>query len=94
MTAGRPALAPAQVEHRDRASGTSPARDRARAAAQRHSHRQGALPSVTELAAAADVSRGTAAAVLKALRAQPTPLHLITRSSQDDDPTIEEHTQP
>jgi len=49
----------------------SPARDRARAAAQRHAARHGALPTVTELEAAAEVSRGTAAHVLKHLREQP-----------------------
>lgn len=49
----------------------SPARDRARAAAQRHAARHGALPTVTELEAAAEVSRGTAAHVLKQLREHP-----------------------
>ena len=97
-SAGRPALAPAPVEQPDRRSGASPARDRARAAAARHAHRHGALPTVTELAAAAEVSRGTAAAVLKTLREQPTPLHLITTSTdqteQTDAPPIEERTQP
>jgi len=46
----------------------------------------------------AEVSRGTAATVLKHLREQPTPLHLITTTSQaghpEDDPTIEEQAQP
>lgn len=76
----------------------APARERARAAAEQHAHRHGALPTVTELEAAAEVSRGTAATVLKALRAQPAPLQLVTRRAddpgQDDDPTIEERTQP
>ena len=49
----------------------SPARDRALAAAQRHAARHGVLPTVTELEAAAAVSRGTAAHVLKHLRAHP-----------------------
>lgn len=96
-TADRSTLAPAPVEHPDRRAGGSPARDRAWAAATRHAHRHGALPSVTELEAAAEVSRGTASAVLKLLRAQPMPLHLITRSAaheQNDDPTIEENAQP
>ena len=97
-SAGQPALAPAPAEQPDRRSGASPARDRARAAATRHAHRHGALPTVTELEAAAEVSRGTAAAVLKTLREQPTPLHLITTSTdqteQTDAPPIEERTQP
>jgi hypothetical protein len=95
---GRPALAPTQAEQPDRRSAASPARDRARAAATRHAHRHGHLPTVSELEAAAQVSRGTAATVLKHLREQPTPLHLITTTSQaghpEDDPTIEEQAQP
>ncbi|GEL26518.1 hypothetical protein PSU4_54720 [Pseudonocardia sulfidoxydans NBRC 16205] len=46
----------------------SPARDRALAAAARLTARAGALPTVSELETAAQVSRGTAAAVLKTLR--------------------------
>ncbi|GAA2570288.1 hypothetical protein [Pseudonocardia hydrocarbonoxydans] len=95
--AGHPALAPAAVEQQ----AVAPARERARAAAMRHAHRHGALPTVTELEAAAEVSRGTASAALKHLRAQPTPLHLIARSTDEpdpseheDDPTIERATQP
>ena len=61
-----------------RRSGPSPARDRARAAAARHAHRHGRLPTVSELATAAEVSRGTAATALTALREQPAALHLIT----------------
>ncbi|GAA3249524.1 hypothetical protein GCM10017691_60650 [Pseudonocardia petroleophila] len=87
----RPALPSAPVEHRASRAVESPASDRARAAALRHAHRRGDLPSVTELAAIAEVSRGTAGTVLKTLREEPTPLHLITN---DDDPTIEESTQP
>jgi hypothetical protein len=94
---GRPALGPTQAEPLDRRSVASPARDRAWAAASRHAHRHGHLPTVSELEAAAEVSRGTAATVLKHLREQPTPLHLITTTSQkgqaEDDPTIEEQTQ-
>lgn len=86
-----PALPPAPVEHRPSRAVESPARDRARAAAMRHAHRRGDLPSVTELAVIAEVSRGTAGTVLKTLREEPTPLHLITNV---DDPTIEENTQP
>ncbi|ODU01346.1 MAG: hypothetical protein ABS81_20865 [Pseudonocardia sp. SCN 72-86] len=46
----------------------SPARDRALAAAARLTARTGALPTVSELETEAQVSRGTAAAVLKTLR--------------------------
>jgi hypothetical protein len=49
------------------------ARPRARAAALRHATRDGSLPTVFALAAAADVSRGTAATVLKSLRGHPVP---------------------
>ena len=62
------------------AGAPSPARDRAAGAAVRHAHRYGGWPTVSELEAAASVSRGTAAAVLKHLRAGPVPLHLITDS--------------
>jgi hypothetical protein len=96
--ADRPALAPAPVEQPAVRSGASPARDRAWAAATRHAHHHGALPTVSELEAAAEVSRGTAATVLKTLRDHPTPLHLITSSTdqtpEQDDPSIEEHAQP
>ena len=51
----------------------TPARARARAAALRHATRHGALPTVSALAAAADVSRGTAATVLKPLRGHSSP---------------------
>ena len=68
------------------------AQDRARAAALRHAARHGALPTVSALVAAADVSRGTAATVLKPLRGRPLPLHLVTTTPDDD--TIEEHNQP
>jgi hypothetical protein len=58
------------------AGADAPARDRARAAAARHAARH-ALPTVTELERLAQVSRGTAAAALKALREQPIPLPLV-----------------
>lgn len=93
----RPQPGHAPAEQPTGRPGTSPARDRARTAATRHLDRHHTLPTVTELEAVAQVSRGTAAAVLKALREQPTPLHLITstqRQDHDDDPTIEERTQP
>ncbi|WP_218891728.1 hypothetical protein [Actinomycetospora corticicola] len=51
----------------------SPLRDRAEATARRHARRNGRWPTVSELEAAAEVSRGTAAAALKALRAAPLP---------------------
>ena len=59
-------------------SASEPApRERARAAAVRHAARHGALPTVSELEALAAVSRGTAAAALRALRQHPHPLHLV-----------------
>jgi hypothetical protein len=61
----------------------SPARDRAEATAVRHAQRHGGWPTVTELETAAEVSRGTAGAALKALRDQPLPLHLINSTDQD-----------
>jgi hypothetical protein len=60
----------------------SPQSDRARAAAVRLARNNGALPTVTRLMAEADVSRGTAGEVLKALREQPTPLHLVTDTTE------------
>jgi hypothetical protein len=60
-----------------RRSGPAPARDRAQAAAARYAQRHGRLPTVSELAAAAGVSRGTAATALHALREQPAALDLI-----------------
>ena len=44
--------------------------DRARAAAREHRDRAGALPTVTELMALAEVARGTAGAALKHLRTE------------------------
>ena len=59
----------------------SPARDHARMVAERHRERHGALPTVRELQALADVGRGTAADALKSLRDTPqqaaTALHLV-----------------
>ena len=95
----RPVPAAAPVVRPDRRrSGASPARDRARAAAARHATHYGHLPTVSELEADAQVSRGTAAAALKHLRDHPSPLHLIITAAQsddsDDDPTIEERLRP
>ncbi|MGD9528650.1 MAG: hypothetical protein AB7V44_17840 [Pseudonocardia sp.] len=67
----RPDSSAPAVQRTDARALPSPARDRARAAAQRHAARHGALPTVTELETAAEVSRGTAAAVLKHLREHP-----------------------
>jgi hypothetical protein len=97
----RPAL-PSAAEHLGRRSGGGSAGERARAAAARHAQRHGQLPTVSELEAAAEVSRGTAHTVLKALREQPEPLRLITTpvnetrqtGHDEDDPTIEEAAQP
>jgi hypothetical protein len=65
------------VEHPLNDPAGSAPRDRARVAAAAHLARHGALPTVSELEAAAAVSRGTAAAALKALRGRPHPLHLV-----------------
>jgi hypothetical protein len=89
----RPALAPPTAG----GTGSSPAQDRARAAAVRHAHRHHRLPTVSELVDAAEVSRGTAATVLKQLRTQPTPLHLITSTetqTHSESTTAETSTQP
>ena len=66
-----------RVEHRPDSADAAAPRDRARAAAVRHAARHGALPTVSELEALAQVSRGTAGAALKALRVHPTPLHAV-----------------
>jgi hypothetical protein len=58
----------------------SPQRDRAQIEARAHRAAHGRLPTVSELQDLADVSRGTAAKALKALRDQPdtpTPLQLV-----------------
>lgn len=49
-------------------SANAPARDRARAGAVQYTRRHGTLPTVTQLQDQADVSRGTAGEVLKAMR--------------------------
>jgi hypothetical protein len=72
------ALSAGPAERPARPAPNAPAKSRARAAALRHASRFGALPTVTVLAETAEVSRGTAAAVLKPLRDQPLPLHLIS----------------
>lgn len=69
---GRPAAPKASPSP---APGT--ARERALTAARHHSARHGSLPTVNALADLADVSRGTAAAALKDLRAQPQTLRVV-----------------
>lgn len=70
------------TEHGTVSNAESPARDRARAAARRHAHRHGQLPTVSQLMAMADVARGTAGNALKELRDQPPPLQVV----HDNDP--------
>ncbi|WP_300007460.1 hypothetical protein [Pseudonocardia sp.] len=84
-----PALPEAPVQRPEARALPSPARDRARAAAQRHADQHGALPTVTELEAAAEVSRGTAAHVLKHLREHPADLN----DRAEPDATADEDTQ-
>jgi hypothetical protein len=62
----RPTVASTDPDILSTSAGATPAR--ARAAALRHAARHGTLPTVSALAATADVSRGTAATVLKPLR--------------------------
>ena len=64
----RPSPPSTPPEARSASMSMTPARARAHAAALRHAERHGALPTVSVLAVAADVSRGTAATVLKPLR--------------------------
>jgi hypothetical protein len=93
-TAGPVSAAPQPPRTTDTAGASSaietPARDRARDAAQRHRFLHGALPTVRELQALADVGRGTAADALKQLRETPQQtsdgLHLVT-----DDPETRTH---
>ena len=69
----RPTVASTEPDVASTSTAVTPARVRARAAALRHVTRHGSLPTVSALAAAAGVSRGTAATVLKSLRGQPLP---------------------
>ncbi|MCE3552837.1 hypothetical protein LWC33_15400 [Pseudonocardia sp. RS11V-5] len=62
----------------------SPQRDHARAEARAHEAEHGRLPTVSELQERAQVSRGTAAKALKALRDQTKSLHLVPRPQDDD----------
>jgi hypothetical protein len=60
----------------------SPARDRAIAAAHHHAAHQGQLPTVSQLVALAQVSRGTAATALKDLRTQPAQLQVVKSTDE------------
>jgi hypothetical protein len=60
----------------------APARVRAQTAATGHATRHGALPTVSELMALAQVARGTAAAALKDLRTQQTQLQVTTTTTE------------
>ncbi|MBV8996835.1 MAG: DUF2637 domain-containing protein, partial [Pseudonocardiales bacterium] len=75
--------APVSVVRATAARDAAPARVRAQTAATGHATRHGALPTVTQLMALAQVARGTAAAALKDLRQQPTQpeRHQITSST-------------
>jgi hypothetical protein len=71
--------------------------DRARTAATLHARRHGEFPTVRQLAALADVGRGTAGNALQALNSGPQPLHLVTNPSQDPTPegtSSEKKAQP
>jgi hypothetical protein len=59
------------------------ARERADSAARRHRDRHGTWPTVTELAQLAGTSRGTAGTVLKTLRDDHRPLHLVNTDNHD-----------
>jgi hypothetical protein len=76
--AGRPSL-----NARTRRPGNRTARDRARAAAQRHHDDHGRLPTVSELARISGVARGTAGNALKDLRAERPALHIVNADTND-----------
>ncbi|MCF7553773.1 hypothetical protein [Pseudonocardia sp. WMMC193] len=79
---------PAAVEIDPARPAESPQRDRAASEARAHRAEHGRLPTVSELQDRADVSRGTAAKALKALRDQPTtphPLQLVPTPQNHDD---------
>jgi hypothetical protein len=72
-----------EVVRRDTEVNGASARDRALAAAREHHSRHGQLPTVTQLMALAQVARGSAGTVLKALRAERPALHIVRPSHQD-----------
>ncbi|SDH19359.1 hypothetical protein [Pseudonocardia oroxyli] len=79
---------PAAAEIEPSRPAESPQRDRAASEARAHQAEHGRLPTVSELQDRADVSRGTAAKALKALRDQPTtphPLQLVPTPQNHDD---------
>ncbi|KZB80834.1 hypothetical protein [Amycolatopsis regifaucium] len=57
---------------------SSPKRDRAFREARKYQALHGTLPTVDQLHEIAEVARGTAGTVLKELREQPHPLHIVT----------------
>jgi hypothetical protein len=61
---------------------SAPARVRAQTAATGHATRHGALPTVSELMALAQVARGTAATALKQLRTQQVQLKVTTTTDE------------
>lgn len=67
------------VGHRNDA----PPRDRALAAAQRHKRLNGELPTVRELEALAQVSRGTAATALQELKAARNGRHVVNETDEE-----------
>ena len=69
------------VEQSPGLNGGGPARERAFEAAGAHALQRGGLPTVSELMALAEVSRGTAAAVLKELREARPSLHVVNAST-------------
>jgi hypothetical protein len=76
----------ANVERSGSPGGASPASERAKAAARRHHARHGQLPTVSELMQLAQVARGTAGTVLKDLRENRPPLHVVnTDTDQEND---------
>lgn len=86
--ASEPAEAPVNgpAERPAARAGDAPARERAQTAAARLTARTGTLPTVSELEAEAQVSRGTAATVLKALRGHPAPAAAATTAPTTTDP--------
>jgi len=80
----RPTVAKSDGVQRSVPRGESPQLDQARAAARRHAVHHGALPTVTQLAKQAGVSRGTAGNALKTLREHPGQLHLVHDNEQSD----------
>lgn len=81
--ATRPIAVTSSSERAGRRAGEPGARDRARTAAQRHHAWHGELPTVSQLMALAEVSRGTAGDALKSLREQPTPLRVVHDQHND-----------